>query len=179
MTVAWTTLSSFALSLALGTSGCRSLDRFDTGDDHAYCGTIVDAQFVRTTVQEGGFDRTLRMRLTLDVDAFTTVPGAITTDDGEEGPCAPSPTFSAAPLLATPEVHHDVLSTFSLGESRPDNLVTWVESTCRGPMLAVISLMTSDDVEVRLLKPPALGQDVARPAFGLFELSRRRGDCGF
>lgn len=160
-------------------AGCRDVDRFDTTGDDAFCGSIVDAQFVRTTTQEGGFERALRMRLEIDVEALTTVPGTVTTDDAADGPCSPLPTFDGAPLLATPEVQHDPISMLSLGESHEENLVTWVESTCRGPMLAVVSLLTSGDVEVRLLKPPEIGQDVARPGFALFELSRRREECGF
>jgi hypothetical protein len=50
-------------------------------------------------------------------------------------------------------------------------------------LLAVISLVTPDEVEVRLLRPGApLADPIApgrRPIFGLFALRRRSDPCGF
>jgi hypothetical protein len=115
------------------------------------------------------------------IDDLDTVPGTLATDDAADGPCAPRATFEDAPLVATPEIFHDAISQLSLGEARQRNLVTWAHATCRGPMLAVVSLLGSGDVEVRLLEPPEAPREGSpgRPAFALFELSRRHGDCGF
>jgi hypothetical protein len=160
--------------VALG--GCRDIDRFDTGDDEAYCGTIVTAPFVRE-----GFATNLRVRLRIDTDQLDSVPGTITTDD-TAGPCAPEPLFQDAELRVTPDVLHDPLSTLEFGEGRDMNLVTWARSPCQGPMLAVVSLMKNDDVELRLLRPPssplAAGEDPGG-GYALFQLRRQEGTCGF
>jgi hypothetical protein len=156
--------------------GCRDIDRFDTGDGEAYCGTIVTAPFVRE-----GFATNLRVRLKIDTDRLDSVPGTITTDD-LAGPCTPAPLFQDAELRVTPDVLHDPISTLEFGEGRDMNLITWAHSGCQGPMLAVVSLMKNDDVELRLLKPPsaplAPGEDPGG-GYGLFQLRRQEGTCGF
>jgi hypothetical protein len=169
----------------VASTSCRDADRFDTSGDDAFCGSIVDAKFVRTTPGEGatgalsGLERNMRMRLEIDAENLSTIPGELTTDDTEAGPCAPVATFDKAPLLVTPETLHDPLSQLTFGEAQEQNLLTWVRS-CRGPMIAIVSLLASDDIEVRLLEPPTWETDSApRPAFALFELSRRAEDCGF
>jgi len=163
--------------LLAGVSGCRELDRFDTTDGSAYCGSIVSAAFVRE-----GFPPDLRVRLTLDVDHLETVPGTLRTDDADTGPCSPSPRLATAPMRVTEAVLHDPLSTFDFGTGRDDNFMAWVES-CGDPMLAVVSLMKNDDVELRLLTPPeapAPGETEPPPAgFALFQLTRHENDCGF
>jgi len=168
-----------ALALSSGMlAGCEDLDRFDTDGDEAYCGSIVSAQFIRTSTTDGGFERNLRLRLELDADALTTAPGTLSSDDGETGPCSPLRTFEAARLRVTPEIYHDPLSMMSFSDRHDYNLFAWVDSTCRGPMLSVVSLLKNDDVEVRLMKP-ADGTEASRPAFALFELRRRSEGCGF
>lgn len=169
-------LPTLAIALLFST-GCRDLDRFDTGDDEAYCGAIVSAQFVRE-----GFPPDLRLRLELDTDNLTSLPGTLTTDDADTGPCAPSPRLNAAPMRATEAILHDPLSTFDFGTSRDHNFFAWVDSSCEGPLMAVVSLMKNDDVEVRLMRPPAPPTTSApEPAagFALFQLKRHKGDCGF
>ena len=51
------------------------------------------------------------------------------------------------------------------------------------PLLAVVSLLRNDEVEVRLMKPPAAPTGSATeppPAgFALFQLTRHKSDCGF
>jgi hypothetical protein len=172
-------------------SGCRTLDRFDTPKGEAYCGAIVSAPFVRE-----GFAQDLRMRLTLDTSKLTTTPGTISTDDGNVACTSRQPQLADAPMVATEAIFHDQLSTFDFGEGREQNFFAWVDSSCTGQMLAVVSLMKNDDVEVRLLKPPAApaapsdgGTSDAgtapdagvspSPGFALFQLARQKGDCGF
>lgn len=168
------------LPLFLLGTGCETLDRFDTPDDEAYCGSIVSAQFVRTTEPEGGFRRDLRLRLRLHTGALTSRPGTLSSDDTEDGPCRPRATFDEAPLQVTPELFHDTLSTLRFDSAQDHNLLAWVESTCRGPMLAVVSLLRDDGVEVRLLKPGSgATESGGRPAFGLFKLRRRPDGCAF
>jgi hypothetical protein len=167
--------ASLCFFLLLG-AGCRDIDRFDTGDGEAYCGTIVTAPFVRE-----GFPTNLRVRLRIDTDRLDSVPGIITTDD-VAGPCAPAPMFQEAELQITSDVLHDPLSTLEFGEGRDMNIVSWVRSGCAGPMLAVVSLMKNDDVELRLLKPPeppVTPEEQPSGGFALFQLRRQEGTCGF
>lgn len=158
--------------------GCSTLERFDTKDGEAYCGDIVSAAFVR---QE--FPPDLRVRMTLDTDLLSSVPGTLTTDDAAAGPCAPKPRLDAAPMRVTEAMLHDPLSTFDFGTGRDHNFMAWVDSTCEGPMLAVVSLLRNDEVEVRLMKPPTAptGSSTEPPpaGFALFQLTRHKNDCGF
>ena len=188
---------ALTLPLVLLLGGCQELDRFDTSGDAAYRGSIVGAQFVRTPEDEGGFKRELLMCVELDTDALTTTPGTMTTDDAADGPCAPLATFDNAPIRAVREVFDDPLSTLRFSDAQEHNVLGWVESTCRGPMLAVVSLMKSDDVEVRLLKPPPASMPApaavdggvcepvvteppgSRAAFALFKLGRQEAGCSF
>src|SRR5690349_15833333 len=130
--------------------GCQSMDRFDTTKGSAYCGAIVSSQFVWTPPDHGGFDRTLRLKLEVDTAHLDTVPGYLTTDDGDVGPCTPSKTFERAPLRVTPEVVHDSLSLMTFEDGQTHNVIAWVDSTCRGSMMAVVSLYDRQRVEVRL-----------------------------
>jgi len=158
--------------------GCQSLDRFDTTKGGAYCGAIVSSQFVWTPPDKGGFGRTLRLKLEIDTGYLDTLPGYLTTDDGDVGPCAPSKTFERAPLRVTPEVVHDSLSLMTFEEGQTHNIIAWVDSTCRGSMLAVVSLYDRDRVEVRLLKPAQPNSATTTDAFALFPLSRAKAGCG-
>ena len=98
-------------------------------------------------------------------------------------PCAPDPLFEAATLRAIEEAFHDPLSALQFGEGREHNFLTWVDSSCQGTMLAVVSLMKNDEVELRLLKPAPLPPPDAVPAdrtgFAQFRLRRGQDDCGF
>lgn len=159
--------------------GCQSLDRFDTKNGAAYCGAIESSQFIWTTPDEGGFARQLRLKLELDTASADTSPGKMTTDDTSDGPCKPSATFDHAPLRVTPEVARDSLSLMTFDEGQVHNFIAWVESSCRGSMLSVVSLYKSDRVDVRILKPAPAGAGGQRDAFALFPLDRREGGCGF
>jgi hypothetical protein len=165
-----------ALFVPLST-GCRTLDRFDTRDGEAYCGSIVSAAFVRES-----FPVDMRLRMTLDTDHLSSVPGTLTSDDGQDPPCKPEPMLREAPMRVTEAMLHDPLSTFDFGTGRDHNFIAWVDSTCEGPMVAVVSLMRNDDVEVRLLKPsapPDAGAEREPEGFALFHMTRQKDDCGF
>ncbi len=151
---------------------CRDLDRFDTGESGAYCGSIIDGAFTRR-----GFEQGLELRLTLDIDALQRAPGTLSSNDRETGPCAPQALFEAAPLRITPELFADPLSLLEFGSTRDHNFLAWVESSCQGSALAVVSLMHTGDAEVRLLRSGTpLGPDTPGD-FGVFQL--RRTDCEF
>ena len=178
------------LALLLGASlvSCQSLSRFDTENGAAYCGPIVSAQFVRTVLGPDvtppearvGFQREFRLKLEIDANHLTTAPGTLTTDDAADGPCQPRATFDKSPLRVTPEVVHDALSNMTFEDGQVQNIVAWVDSTCRGPMLAVVSLLKNDNVDVRLLKPAlGTGTEPKTDSFALFSLDRCDNGCGF
>lgn len=168
------------LCLSVAVCACERLSRFDTKGSAAYCGAIVGAQFIRTTESKGGFRRDLELRLQLDTEALSTLPGTLTTDDAAIGPCAPSAQFHEAPLRVTPEVVNDALSSMEFEDGQVHNVVAWVDSTCRGPMLSIVSLYKNGHVEVRLLKPGTTGLDgTDRDAFALFQMARSDTGCGF
>jgi hypothetical protein len=168
--------------------GCRNVDRFDTEGGAAYCGEMIN-------FGENGFVRgepNLAMQLELDTDSLTVQPGVITTSDrlitradgtvaSEGGVCTPLPLFDAAALRAIPEIMGDQLSLLEFGDGREYNFFAWVDSTCLGTVVAVVSLMKNDTVEIRLLKPRPAAPDNApvgeQPGFILFRLNRGEKPC--
>jgi hypothetical protein len=178
------TLSFVALGL-LTSAGCRSLDRFETEAPSAYCGSLVGApQFHEGFVRKGS-PPSLSLRLELDMSALTTRPGTLTSDDRETGLCQAKdrPLFEQASLRAIPHLANDTLSQVDFGEGHDHDFFAWVDSTCQGTMLAVVSLLKNDAVEVRLLKPaadpPPDSPPERQPGFALFYLERRDSGCGF
>ena len=147
---------------ALLVSGCRDLSGFSTGNG-SFTGAVVDATFVRS-----GIAAATQMCLTLDANHFQDGPGAVWTDDGR---------FTAAPLRPIPQIWSDPLSTLSFGEGRLKNFVYVLSATSPftdgngNDVLAVVSLMQSGGVEMRLLRgaPPLGGPPlgVPPPSFGI------------
>jgi hypothetical protein len=198
-------LARFA-SIAFACAGCTSIDRFDTDGSAAYCGQMVGSPAFHEGILPDGVPPTLRLRMTLDIEALkertgraygsgdssqetraaqTVVVGQFTTDDAADGLCRSGGTvlFDNAPLRAIPELDHDPLSALEFGEGRDYNFFAWVDSTCQGTVLTLVSLMRNDGIEVRLLKPAAMPPAGAaaeqRPGFALFDLTRRDEGCGF
>lgn len=169
-------LPARCLALLAGLSfaelGCRDLDRFDTGAQGSFCGQIIDSAFTRR-----GFETGLGMRLTLDMDALQQAPGTLSTNDAATGQCAPAPMFDRAPLQVTPELFTDPLSLLQFGATRDANFLAWVDSTCQGSVLAVVSLMHTGNVEVRLLRRGDTSGEPTPGDFGVFQLERT--DCEF
>jgi hypothetical protein len=155
-------------------AGCRDVSSFTNSGD-SYQGAVVDASFVLA-----GIDPATCLCLTLDANHLQDAPGAIWTTDGY---------FQAAALRPIPELWRDPLSTLSFGDGRLRNLIYVVSSSTPfydgggQDVFAVMSLMQSGDVEVRLLAgAPPLGSDgdAAVPAthiFGVFPLTRHPGPC--
>lgn len=155
--------------------GCKDLDRFDNGDGSSFCGKVIGASFVRQ-----GFEHRPRLQLQLSTDRLQSWPGRITSDDKTDGPCAPLPTFDQAQLRSSEKLQSDPLSVLEFGEEREHNLLSWVDSTCDGTYLAVVSLMRNDSVEVRLMRSAKAEENDAEVGpFGVFQLKRFDGDCGF
>jgi hypothetical protein len=150
--------------LVVSATSCRDLSGFSTHGG-SYGGEVVGASFVLAGVQPG-----TKMCLTLDADHLQDAPGAISTDDGM---------FNQVPFRPIPQIWHDTLSTLTFGEGRLKNLLYVVTTTVTsdaGPpgqdVFAVVSLMQSGHVEVRLLRG-------AGDLFAIFDLSRSEGPCSF
>lgn len=175
-----------SLGLCLLGAGCADLSDYQLEADEAYCGAMVSAPVFHSGFVPDGAPPALRLRLHLDVDALTTNPGSVTSDDSEHGLCKDSakPLFDEAPLRAIPEVLHDPISTLEFGQGRVHTFFAYVDSTCQGTMLAVVSLMKNKTVEMRLFKPAAMTKADA-PAekssgYALFYLKPFETDgCGF
>lgn len=170
---------------ALFASGCRSLDRFDTAGEPAYCGSIVGSE----PFQDGFIPENTRpklgLHLELDVDKLTTYPGTLTSNDDQFGLCSANgePLFRNSRLRAIEPMFHDALSQAEFGDGHQHDFFAWADSTCQSTMLAVVSLLTNGAVEVRLFKPaadPPEGASAAeRPGFAKFSLTRRDEGCAY
>ena len=125
----------------------------------------------------------LEIALTLDTSQLSTVPGKLHSSDSKNGLCPGQPLFDGADLRAIPEVEHDALSALTFGEGHEHDFFAWVDSTCQGTLLAVVSLLKNNQVEVRLFKPahtPAPNAPpAAKPGFAVFHLEAQKGGCGF
>lgn len=146
---------------------CRDASDFDTrGKDH-YGGAVVSGSFVRS-----GIEGTTRMCLTLDTARLQDAPGTLTTSDGR---------FKDTPLRPIPQVWHDPISTLSFGDGRRQNLVYVAAANEDGgatDTMAIVSLMQSGAIEVRLLRgAPQAAPSATAPVFGVFTLERREGKC--
>ena len=168
---------------------CHDLDDFNTKSGDAYCGSVG-----LTVLQDGFVGRNampdLELSLTLNTGKLSSEPGFLRSSDASNGFCAPRPLFQDSPLRAIPEVDHDVLSALSFGEGHEHDFFVWVDSTCQGTMLGVVSLMKNRQVELRLFKPARLpdpdAPPEARPGFAVFHMDLTKSDpehpnmpCGF
>jgi hypothetical protein len=167
-------------------SGCRDLSKFQLEEDQAYCGALVGAPVFHEGFIREGAPPVLRLRLSLDLAAIDTLPGTLTSDDQNRGLCRDEGgrLFDNAKLRAIAEVQHDVLSSLEFGEGRDHNFFSFVDSSCLGTLLAVVSLMQGGDIEIRMFKPAAEPASDAgqreRPGYGLFHLKAQNAtNCDF
>ena len=188
------THSSFSLRSAgaiglIGASlfGCHNLDSFDSKPGESYYGTIGSPDFQSGFIKKGSRPN-LELALTLDTSKLSSEPGMLRSREGQAasgvGLCGDQPLFANVPLRAIPEVERDALSALTFGEGHDHDFFAWVDSTCQGTLLAIVSLLKNDQVELRLFKParrPApdtLPSD--RPGFAVFHLdARKQADIGF
>lgn len=175
----WLTL---VIPLVLGCS--EDLSRYQLEEDQAYCGRMVSAPSFHAGFVPDGTPPLLQLRLQLDVDLLTTLPGRLSSDDRDTGLCSEDgqPLFDNALLRAIPPVQHDTISALQFGEGREHSFFSYVDSSCQGTMLAVVSLMHSGDIEVRLFKPAphSASSPAAQAGYALFYLKPRDASgCGF
>lgn len=171
-------LAALLVLCGIAASGCRDLERFDTKRGEAYCGTLV-----APTESSEGFDFAgnpvvpLSLALTLDTDSLENHPGRLRSNDAGFGPCKPRALFEDAPLRILRKALGDRISSLHLGDDHEDDLLAYVDSTCSGSMVAVLSLMQNGQVELRLLRPAPerpTSDATQQARFGVFALSRQK-----
>ncbi len=172
--VAQGALIATSCAIVIASVGCGRIDRFDTGDDEAYCGNVVTSSFFRR-----GFTNLPRLQLRLDTASLHDHPANISTDDDKDGICSPQATFEDAEMRMSQEMQADPVSQLEFGDAREMNLLGWVDSSCDGTYLAIVSLMRDDSVEVRLTRGERNSSGDEVGPFGVFRLTRHDGDCGF
>lgn len=168
---------------AIAAGGCTDFSRFSTADGEAYCGSVTLANEFRE-----GLSPRVRMRLELDADALDRgePAGKLSTfeDLGDDEP--PRRLLDDATLRPIAPLAHDPLSQLEFGEGRDKNAMFAVSPSDpdAATLLAIVSLESDGNVEVRLLRPGADAPAAEIPAgrrglFGLFPLTRQNGKCGF
>jgi hypothetical protein len=174
----------------LATLSCRDLERFDTHGAGAYCGELVSGPSFTDGFVEGEPLLPLRMGLTLETNGLSAVtgkatsPGRLSSNDASNGLCSAQgqALFFETPLRGIPQVDHDAIGGLTFGDGHDEDFFAWVDSSCLGTMLSVVSLLRNGDVELRLFKPaPTRAEAPAaeRPGFALFYLRLDKNGCGF
>jgi hypothetical protein len=178
------------LGVVAFTASCRSLDRFDTSGDAAFCGDLVSGPQFHDGFIVAGEPWNLRLKLDLDASKLSSfsenknaIMGWLTSNDAGNGLCLEQPLFQSAPIRAIPQLYHDTLSTLSFGEGHDEDFFAYVDSTCQGTMVSLVSLLRNGSVEVRLFKPARLPDEEAkpdrRPGYAVFHLTRHDEGCEF
>jgi hypothetical protein len=140
-----------------------------------YCGGLVSEQFASEGFDAWiGKDQSLKLSHTLDTDHLDDLPGTLRSNDADFGPCAPLPLFKDAPLRVIQSARGDRIANLRLGEDHEEEILAFVDSTCSGSMLTILSLVQDGSTELRLLRPaPDVRVPVtAQPRFGVFTLSK-------
>jgi hypothetical protein len=169
------------------TLGCKSIERFDSGPNGAYCGTLVGTGFATDglipDVDAGASSLELEMALTLDSKSLTTYPGRLSSNDAQGGLCEGTRLFDGALVRTVQPSLNDVVASMQLTADHVQDIFTWVDSTCQGTFVIIVSLIHDGTVELRLFKPAPLVDAGApaksRPGFGVFKLTRNALGCGF
>lgn len=165
----------------LAALGCEDLGRFSTRHDEAYCGAITLGSAFRA-----GLSPRVQMRLELDADKLDGAdsPGTLWTFEAATEGRPERRLLDGAVLRPIAPLAHDPLSRFEMGDGRERNAIYAVSPSDpeAESMLAFLSLRSDGGVEVRLVRPGAVGTDLPegrRSLFGIFSLVRREGRCGF
>jgi hypothetical protein len=154
-----------ALVFGLALIACRDNARFSSRGDR-FQGPVVKGSFVRA-----GFGEDVMMCLTLDTDHLQDTPGTVSTSDGR---------FKGTPLRPIPQIWHDPLSTLSFGDGRTQNLVYSATPNDGQDLMVVVSLMQSDNIEIRLVRgAPEADGGPGTSMFGVFNLEKQIGPCTF
>lgn len=170
-------------------TGCKSVERFDTGQDNVYCLALIGETRVSGLLpDDGGVPNdsslnSLRLALTIDAQHLSTSPGILWSNDADFGLCSPQPLFDKAPIRTIQPALSDVVSSVQLTSDHIQDVFAWVDSTCQNTMLSILSLIDGGSVEVRLFKPKSEmdenGSAQQRSGFGVFARSQRLRSCEF
>lgn len=176
-------LQRFAPLVLVGSAllaiGCDDLARFSTGPGEAYCGSVTLANEFRT-----GLSPRVQMRLRIDASRIDTLdsPGTLATYEAADETTPVRRLLVDAELRPIVPMQNDPLSQLDFGEGRERNVIYAVSPAdpSAEALFAVVSLVSVDESEVRLLRAGQPEATAGRaPIFGIFPLSRRDGDCGF
>src|SRR5262245_9343572 len=162
----------------LATAGCDDHDQFSTKPGESYCGAVTVAAVFRA-----GLSPRVQMRLTLDaagLDDETGSPGTLSTYEAADPAAGTTERrmLTDAPLRPIAAIQHDPLSRPEFGDGRERNAMFAVSphDSDAESLLAIVSLRSDDNVEVRLLRPgtsaDATAPEGRRQIFGLFPLER-------
>lgn len=125
----------------------------------------------------------LRLALTVDTQNVATSIGTLWSNDAEFGICGPRPLFDHVAVRTIRPALNDAVSSVQLTPDHIQDVFGWVDSTCQGTMMSIVSLIDGGTVEVRLFKPKPQsdesGPAAERPGFGVFARSQRAASCGF
>jgi hypothetical protein len=171
-------------AILLASTGCKSAQRFDTGPGGAFCGDLI-AGSADGLIPDGSTTN-LSLALTLSTQHLSDYPGVLgvqSSSDDSGGLCAGQRLFDKASVRAIQPALKDVIASIQITPDHDQDIFTWVDSSCQGTFLSIVSLMNDGSVEVRLFKP-AHETDAGAPAnvragFGVFRLARSDSGCGF
>jgi hypothetical protein len=151
--------------------GCSDLSRFSTNTGESYCGSVIDAGFVRAGIPIG-----TTMRLQLDATQLQVSPGTLWVSN----PIGSAGVASAVTIEPIPQLSNDPLSSFTFGEGRVANSIAVIH-VGGVEIWVVLSLLQSGDVEVRLMHGSPTQQAATAQQdlqiFGVFQLQKQEGDC--
>jgi len=136
-------LTLYAIAVA---TGCKSVERFDTGQDSVYCLELISGTTESGLVPDGGVPTNsavnpLRLALTIDAQHLSTRPGVLWSNDAEFGLCSPQPLFDKAPIRTIQPALSDVVSSVQLTADHVQDVFAWVDSTCQNTMVGILSLI--------------------------------------
>jgi hypothetical protein len=184
------------LAVALAGLSCTDLDHFSNGKGDAYCGAITLGGSFRA-----GFSPRVQMRLHVDASRLDGPgsAGTLSTFEAADSARPERRLLDDAVLQRIPALENDPLSQLDFGEGRLRSVIFGVtpndpdvraaKGSAEPPpsesILAILSFLNDDRIEVRLLRPGVVSPssepvpDGRRPLFGVFPLSRQVGQCGF
>ncbi len=170
----------------LSSFGCKSVERFDTGSNGAFCGELVGGtgpDGLSDALIPDGSTIKLKLALTLNSQRLADYPGLLTSNDASDGLCAGQPLFYKATLRTIQPALRDAVASVQITPDHNQDIFTWVDSSCQGTFLIILSLMDNGTVELRLFKPwkeaDAGAPANSRAGFGVFSLTRSDSGCGF
>jgi hypothetical protein len=156
---------ALVLFAAMTCAACDSFDRFGTGSG-SFEGTVEPSDLVRV-----GFPVGTTLCLELDTARLQSTPGALSTTDGR---------FAHTALRPMPPLASDTLSNLTFADGQVRNLLFAARASETTPrdVLAIVSLLDSGRVEVRLVNgaPGAAGVD---PLYGVFALQKKSSRCSY